>query len=645
MAKIRLLSKSVSELIAAGEVIERPASVIKELIENSIDAGADTVTVEIKNGGISFIRITDNGSGIPMLDMPLSFERHATSKIETETDLQNILTLGFRGEALASIAAISKVEMTSKTKDEQFGGKFTIEGSEPLELEEVGCADGTSIVIRDIFYNTPARLKFLKSSSTEGNYIANLVDKIALSHPEVSFRFIKDGKQELCTTGNGDLYSAIFSVFGPEFSKSLMPVDYSMNGIEVKGYVNIPEKSKNNRTMQNWFVNGRYVRAGVLTVSLEEAFKNAIMIGKFPACVLMLKISPSLLDVNVHPTKTEVKFSNDKAVYEAIYFAVKNAILNYSKKDTIEAATPSKTEYIPENKQIEKTEKPEKIEYISSPVKVEVKTYEPKGEVLTLNQNTTEYKLDNQPQIKPQITEIKVENKPQTTAEKFGEEIKENFSFITANSFEEHKEQPAENTVIEGIEKVTETYRIVGEIFKTYIVVETESDVALIDKHAVHERYIFEQIKSGKMKSSGQVLMFPMSVILTRNQVDALVSQTDIINELGFVFVKVSDTEISVTEIPTVLEESVCEGVLNELADNIISNKNDITPAVLDLLYATISCKSAIKGNDDNNEAELKEIVDMVFSDENLRYCPHGRPTITHLKKRHFEKMFGRTGQ
>lgn len=645
MAKIRLLSKSVSELIAAGEVIERPASVIKELIENSIDAGADTVTVEIKNGGISFIRITDNGCGIPMLDMPLAFERHATSKIETETDLENIMTLGFRGEALASIAAVSKVEMTSKTKDEQFGGKFTIEGSEPLELEEVGCADGTSIVIRDIFYNTPARLKFLKSSSTEGNYIANLVDKIALSHPEVSFRFIKDGKQELCTTGNGDLYSAIFSVFGPEFSKSLMPVDYSMNGIEVKGYVNIPEKSKNNRTMQNWFVNGRYVRAGVLTVSLEEAFKNAIMIGKFPACVLMLKINPSLLDVNVHPTKTEVKFSNDKAVYEAIYFAVKNAILNYSKKDTIEAATPSKTEYIPKNKPIEKTEKPEKIEYISSPVKTEVKTYEPKGEVLTLNQNTTEYKLDNQPKIQTQVTEIKAEIKPKTIAEEFSKKIEENFSFITANSFEEHKEQPAENTVIEGIEKVTETYRIVGEIFKTYIVVETESDVALIDKHAVHERYIFEQIKSGKMKSAGQVLMFPMSVTLTRNQVEALMSQTDLINELGFVFSKVSDTEISVTEIPTVLEESVCEGVLNELADNILSNKNDITPAVLDLLYATISCKSAIKGHDDNNETELKEVVDMVFSNENLRYCPHGRPTITHLKKRHFEKMFGRTGQ
>ena len=646
MAKIRLLSKSVSELIAAGEVIERPASVIKELIENSIDAGADTVTVEIRNGGISFIRITDNGCGIPMLDMPLSFERHATSKIETETDLENIMTLGFRGEALASIAAVAKVEMTSKTRDEQFGGKFTIEGSEPLELEEVGCADGTSIVIRDIFYNTPARLKFLKSSTTEGNYIANLVDKIALSHPEISFRFIKDGKQELCTTGNGDLYSAIFSVFGPEFAKSLMPVDYSMNGIEVRGYVNIPEKSRNNRTMQNWFVNGRYVRAGVLTVSLEEAYKNAIMIGKFPACILMLKINPSLLDVNVHPTKTEVKFSNDKAVYEAVYFAVKNAILNYSRKDTVEAVKPeTKTVFTPENKTANIETKPEKVEYVSSPIKTEVKTYEPKSTDFNLKQPQTEYKVNETTASIPQVTEIKPEHKLETTAQKFGEQIAENFSFITANSFEEHKEDAPQNTVIEGIEAVTETYRIVGEIFKTYIIVETESDIALIDKHAVHERYIFEQIKSGKMKSSGQVLMFAMSVSLTRNQIEALYSQIDLINELGFVFSKVSDTEISVTEIPTVLEESVCEGVICELADNILANKNDITPAVLDLLYATISCKSAIKGNDDNNEAELKEVVDMVFSNENLRYCPHGRPTITHLKKRYFEKMFGRTGE
>ena len=637
MAKIKRLSKSVSELIAAGEVIERPASIIKELVENSIDAGATVVTVEIRNGGISYIKITDNGCGIPMLDMPLSFERHATSKIETEYDLESIMTLGFRGEALASIAAVSKVEMTSKTKDEQFGGEFTIEGSEPIELEEVGCPDGTSIVIRDIFYNTPARLKFLKSSTTEGNYIANLMDKIALSHPEVSFRFIKDGKQELCTTGNGDLYSAIFSVFGPDFAKSLMPVDYSMNGITVTGYVNIPHKSRNNRTMQNWFVNGRYVRAGVLTVSLEEAFKNAIMIGKFPASVIKIEIEPSLVDVNVHPTKTEVKFSNEKAVYEAVYFAVKSAILNYSTKDT------TKTELNKTYQQENIKEEKQNVIYTASPIKTEIKTYEPSGQNLVLEQPTTEYKTNYTTTNQTVQTVIYEPQKSITKADFISEEIENNYEFINRKSFDTPTIKP-ENTVMQGVEKVTENYRIVGEIFKTYVIVETDTDIAVIDKHAVHERYIFEQIKGGKMKSSGQLLMFPMTVSLSREQVGALDSQISLINELGFVYEKISETQISVSEIPSVLEQSVCEGVINELADNILANKNDISPNVLDLLYATISCKSAIKGNDDNNEAELKEIVDMLFSNENLRYCPHGRPTVTRFTKRHFEKIFGRTG-
>ena len=641
MGKIRLLNKSVAELIAAGEVIERPASVIKELVENSIDAGATVVTVEIRNGGISFIRITDNGDGIPMLDMPLAFERHATSKIVTEYDLESIMTLGFRGEALASIAAISKVEMTSKTRDEQFGGKFTIEGSEPVELEEVGCADGTSIIIRDIFYNTPARLKFLKSATTEGNYIANLLDKIALSHPEISFRFIRDGRQELCTTGNGDLYSAVFSVFGPDFAKSLMPVDYSMNGIEIKGFVNIPHKSRNNRTMQTWFVNGRYVRSNIMTVALEEAFKNAIMVGKFPACVLMLKIEPSLLDVNVHPTKTEIKYSNEKAVYEAIYFAVKNAILTYSKKDT---ATVKETPKVVETKIVEKeAETPIVTEtkvVVEKPIVAEVKVIEPTVNSIKLESPTVEYKTSQtvKEEVKEEIpfTETKaIENKQ--------EFVSNEFSFITEKAFEAPEEK-IENTQIEGIEKVTENYRIVGEIFRTYIIVETDKDIVVIDKHAVHERYIFEQIKEGKMQGSAQVLMFPITVTLTREQKESLDEQIELVKKLGFDYDTVSDTAISVKIIPSVIDMSESEEIIEEIAENILANKNDISPAVLDTLYATISCKSAIKAHDVNNETELKRVVEMVFENENLRYCPHGRPTIARFTLRQFEKIFGRTG-
>ena len=635
MGKIRLLNKSVAELIAAGEVIERPASVIKELVENSIDANATVVTVEIRNGGISYIRITDNGDGIPMLDMPLAFERHATSKIETEYDLESIMTLGFRGEALASIAAISKVEMTSKTRSEEFGGKFTIEGSEPIELEEVGCADGTSIVIRDIFFNTPARLKFLKSSTTEGNYIANLIDKIALSHPEISFRFIRDGKQELCTTGNGDLYSAVFSVFGPEFAKSLMPVDYSMNGIEIKGFVNIPHKSRNNRTMQTWFVNGRYVRSNIMTVALEEAYKNAIMVGKFPACVLMIKIEPSLLDVNVHPTKTEIKFSNEKAVYEAIFFAVKNAILTYSKKDTVTKLEKQ------EEKSVEIKQAQEEVKEPIKPIITEIKVEASVTENTVLNTQTVEYKVTEQvPPIYIRNTVEEVKEKQETEEESF---TQNEFSFITEKSFE----TPAvkvENTVIEGIEKVTENYRIIGEIFRTYIIVETDTDVVAIDKHAVHERYIFEQIKEGKMQGNAQVLMFPISVFLSREQKQSLDAQVELINKLGFTYETISDTEISLKEIPAVIDLDEAEEIINEISDNVLANKNDITPAVLDTLYATISCKSAIKAHDVNNDAELQKIVEMVFNNENLRYCPHGRPTIARFTKRQFEKIFGRTG-
>ncbi|MGN0661342.1 MAG: DNA mismatch repair endonuclease MutL [Oscillospiraceae bacterium] len=630
MPKIQVLGKEISELIAAGEVIERPASVIKELIENSIDAGSTVITVEIKNGGIKYMRITDNGSGIPMLDIPTAFLRHATSKISTQADLDNIMTLGFRGEALASIAAVSRVEMTSKTKDEEFGGKFTIEGSEGIELEQVGCSDGTTVIIRDIFYNTPARLKFLKSYTTEGNYIANLVDKMALSHPEISFRFIRDGKQELCTLGNGELYSAVYGVYGGGFAASLIPVDYSSGCINVSGFVSHPSKSRANRVMQMFFVNGRYVKSPILTVSLEEAFKNSIMVGKFPACVLMISINPELVDINVHPAKTEIKFSEDKAVYDAIFFGVKNAIIKSNAENTIVKQTES--EITAPRTEISDMRVPP----INSPTpqttggftKVTVFAPDEDGpkDDLVFKTDSVEYKSSSA--VTDKLPETQSNPQP------------EGFSFITSESFK--KSEKPENTQLKGIEETTADIKFVGEVFKTYIIVEADNEICIIDKHAAHERYIFEQIKDGKYEGNSQLLLFPRKLNLSREEAQSLWENRHAVEKMGFSFSDISDTCIEITGVPPVIGDDECEDVLSEIAENLLLAKKDITPEVLDRLYATISCKSAIKANDKNEEAELMQIARQVLTDERLQYCPHGRPTVVKYTRKNFEKLFNR---
>ncbi len=344
MPRVHVLDKELSELIAAGEVIERPSSVIKELVENSIDSGASAITVEIKQGGITYIRITDNGCGMAHEDVPVAFLRHATSKLSVKDDLTKILTLGFRGEALASICAVARCEVITKTKDEEYGTHYIIEGTEEKLIERSGCPDGTTIIIRDIFYNVPARLKFLKQDKYEGNAIASIVSKIAVSHPEISFRFIRNNRQELFTPGDNRLYSAVYSVFGKEFAASMLPVDYRLGGISVTGYTVKPLWGRKNRSMQHFFINGRYVRSLTCMSALEEAYRNCIMEGKFPACVIFLEIPPQTVDVNVHPAKTEVRFSDDKLIYDALYFAVKNAILADTKPVEMNLEKKPKTE-------------------------------------------------------------------------------------------------------------------------------------------------------------------------------------------------------------------------------------------------------------------------------------------------------------
>ncbi|NMA80097.1 MAG: DNA mismatch repair endonuclease MutL, partial [Clostridiales bacterium] len=552
MAKIQVLDKAVSELIAAGEVIERPSSVIKELIENSIDAGSTSITIEIRNGGISYMRVTDNGNGIARDDLPTAFLRHATSKISAQDDLHNISTLGFRGEALASVSAVARVEITSKRKDEQFGARYVIEGAEGIELENAGCPDGTTIVIRDLFYNTPARLKFLKKTTTESNYVAALVDKIALSHPEVSFRMIRDGKQTLTTTGNGDLLSAIYSVFGNSFASTLIPVTYEYENIKIEGYTCTPLQSRANRSMQNFFVNGRFVKAPVMTSAIEAAYKDTIMVNRFPACVLNIEINPSLIDINVHPAKTEVRFVTDKHIFDCIFFGIKSALI---KNDTVRRVEASK--FVKADDEFQATEAKRPQASYSSIVASDVKT-----------------NLQTPSMLYSQVTEYKTSKKPQENVAP-ERDIPKEFKYINNESFRKKEGiiEEEENLTIEGTIDNIEV-NIIGELFKTYVIAQVEEDVIVVDKHAAHERLLYERIKKDKQIGNGQILLSPIEITLTKDEFDAIVDNEEIVRQMGFGFSISSNGKIKVSEVPTTLTKGDCELILSEIASNIIASKD-----------------------------------------------------------------------
>ncbi|MEG0614194.1 MAG: DNA mismatch repair endonuclease MutL [Oscillospiraceae bacterium] len=624
MAKISLLSKEIYELIAAGEVIERPSSVIKELVENSIDSGADVITVEIKNGGTTYMRVTDNGFGISETDVATAFLRHATSKITSKSDLDSILTLGFRGEALASVSAVSKVEVLTKLAEEQYGTHYVIEGSEEKLLEKSGCPKGTTIVIRDIFYNVPARLKFLKKDVTESNSISSIVNKIALSHPEVSIKLIRDNKQELFTTGDGELYSAIYSVFGKSFAETLLPVKYSLNGINVSGFTVKPLFARANRTFQNYFINGRYVKSVTCMVSLEEAYKNSIMTGKFPACILNIEIPPNVVDVNVHPAKIEVRFSDEKMIFDSVYFAVKNALmtsdmpaeLNVSKK-----YSPVHTfESVPEDK--------------ISTNQMQLHSEKSAYNAAPLTEKVTEPVCENSSK-----NYFEKANNPVEINEKKDEQI-ENFKYINKQSFEK-------KTVIAEPKTIEETpskpaIRIIGEAFLNYIIAEVEDKLLLIDKHAAHERFLFEKIKNQQKDLDCQLFLAPMNLLFSYEEFDALTNNVQLLNKLGFSIKKAQASAIDVLGMPVFLDGISPQDILPEIAQKIINGNKNPQADILNDLYHSIACKSAIKANDKTSILELTALVEKIYGDENIKYCPHGRPVMITLTKKELEKQFKR---
>ncbi|MBO4524724.1 MAG: DNA mismatch repair endonuclease MutL [Ruminococcus sp.] len=680
MPSINVLSKEISELIAAGEVIERPSSVIKELVENSIDSGARHITVEIKNGGTTYMRVTDDGCGMSFDDVPKAFLRHATSKISAKEDLENILTLGFRGEALASVAAVSRVEIMTKQREQLYGTLYNIEGSMEKSHEESGCPDGTTVLIRDLFYNVPARRKFMKKDVTEGNAVSTILQKIAMSHPDIAFRFIRDNRTEFNSSGDGELFSAIYAVYGRDFARDLMPVDYEYEGVHVGGFVIKPLYSKTNRSFQNFFVNGRYVRSRLCSAALENAYTNMIMTGKFPACVLLIDLAPNAMDVNIHPTKAEVRFTNEKSVSDAIYFAIKNAMMKDGLIYEFELKPHADwTKAVPEQEEmkqqeflftpvekIEETEK--KLAEAIAPVHAARNSLAEEMPLITNLKQSPAYDESKLMQsVTPEIEQketafeaapnlektsnIETISKPEIIHEPIREEVTEEpskvegFSYITQQSFAATPVQkPEEEEKQESAWLEKPKIRVIGELFGLYIIAEVDGDtMIMIDKHAAHERIIFERLKSRNCRQYSQQLLTGVKVLLTGDEFSALEVNQELLADLGFTFDFSEKPCVVATAVPTFIMELNMEDVISEIANNLRMYSHDPQSHMLDDMLHTVACKSAIKGNDKNDIAELQSLAEQVYFDEKIRHCPHGRPVMFTMTKSNISHQFGRT--
>ena len=652
MAKIHVLDKHVAELIAAGEVVERPSSVIKELVENSIDAGASIVTVEIRRGGVTYMRVTDNGCGISREDVATAFLRHATSKVREKDDLDAILTLGFRGEALASISAVAHVDLITKTADSEIGTHYASSGGSDIQIEDAGCPNGTTITVRNIFYNVPARMKFLKKDTAEGNAVAGLMDKIALSHPEISFRLIREGKETLHTPGDGKLVSAIYAVFGKEFSTNLLPVDYALGGVRVWGFISSPLGSRPNRSMQNFFINGRFVRSRTAAVALEEAYKGSIMVGKFPACVLHLELSSAAVDVNVHPAKLEVRFVNERPVFDAVYHGVKSALSASREMKSIDLTARAKPLIHPYKPDI--VEKPVQTRLSAPPAerfapKPPERNPEPPRMPLSFSdsaprsiepirpadiQSSIERILDEEPQpVKPILAperrpeiivtdvEVEPEDEPPTP----------------------QKAEPVMQPAAESADFEAPVHTVIGEAFDTYIILQYDDETLMfIDKHAAHERLLYEQLKSRSEAAAAQTLLAPVTVTLDKSEYTAVLANLRVFADAGFDVEDFGSGTVLVRSAPLNLNGADIESSVLEMAGYLEQCKTDVTTEHMDWVYHNIACRAAIKGGSASKREELIALAERLEANPEVRYCPHGRPIYVMLKKKMLEKEFGR---
>ncbi len=699
MPKINVLPKSVAELIAAGEVVERPSSAVKELIENSIDAGAQSVTVEIKNGGVKYIRVTDDGCGIHREDVRTAFISHATSKIRTGEDLDSIFTLGFRGEALPSVAAVSRLSMLTRTQEEETGTLIEIEGGEEVYFDDAGCPVGTTITVRDLFFNTPARMKFLKKDMTEGTYVSDTVSKTAISHPEIRFTLIKDGKQVLSTPGNGNLRDAVFAVFGKEIADSLIPCDYEYKSVRISGFISRPLNNRPNRNLQYCFVNGRYVRMSVAAAALDEAYKNRIMVGKFPVCFLFADIPAEKTDVNVHPAKTEIRFSDDAGVFEAIFYAAVNALnkgdtarpeaVLRDKKDITAKKAPSVSQlsFVQDSPKPAAVQKPQITAERSAKVGVPGEAAKEKkvsvfGATASVSKAFTGDEGADDGLIKPVRSEV-FGRAPEKavfcdTSDVFGNlisadearrknEAEGNYTGSVGSlpvpgkekaaaavqdkkdtakpllSEKETENSPAYPDFVKAEEKKgIPHFTIVGEVFRTYILVECEGKLLIIDKHAAHERMIFNEISEKGFSEASQILLAPVSVHLSGREYAAVLENLSVFSSGGFLVEDFGGGAVIVRECPVALQKEDIAAIITEMAGELLRGNMKPVPEKLDWLYHSTACRAAVKAGDEMKEEEMTGFVARLLSDDSIRYCPHGRPVMYELTKREIEKQFGR---
>ena len=638
MPKILQLSPHVANLIAAGEVVERPASVVKELLENAVDAGASQITVEIRDGGMTFLRVTDNGCGMSAEDARTAFLRHATSKLRTADDLAAITTMGFRGEALAAIASVSRIDLLTKTPGAISGTSLMLEAGQILEESEAGCPDGTTIIVRDLFFNTPARMKFMKTDTVEAGKVSAAVQMQALAHPEVAFRFLRDGKEVLSTPGEGSLEAAIYCVYGRESGK-MVKVESRWENYSLTGYVGKPTDARPSRALQTFFVNDRPVKSRILIAALEEAYRNQIMVGKFPSCVLHLHLPASAVDVNVHPAKTEVKFLNEKAVFDCVHYGVLGALNKAPDRPQVQfkpapqPAAPKAAPSVPMYKP-------------AAPAKPAAKA-EPFFRTMTAQ----EYKhfseaVATAPKPQPQAASSTVRAVAEQQALPIREEIRIPAAIPKAVPAPEPPAAPSlppepEQQQLPMPQEIP--WHLVGELFNTYLLVEQGEEAFLIDKHAAHERILFDKLKANQETISSQMLLKPVPCNLSADAAAVLLENKALLEELGFEIDPFGDNTVLLRQIPMDLNPDEAVQTAESLAADLLSGRREKKENLRDELLHTIACKAAIKAGWHTDQRELLVLAKEVMAREDLKYCPHGRPICITLSKKQLEKQFKRT--
>ncbi len=685
MGKINVLPFAVANLIAAGEVVDRPASVIKELMENAIDAGADRITVEIQNGGVTFMRVTDNGCGMTPEDLPVSIRRHATSKIREAADLDGIMTLGFRGEALAAIASVSDVRIISKTADAQFGAVLEAHGGNIVGVTEQGCSTGTSVIVENLFANVPARRKFLKKDVTESMAVMANVEKVALSNPHIAFRLIVDGNLKLETAGDGTLRNTIYAVFGKEFASRLIEVESESEGITVKGFIGRTDNFKANRNYQNFFINGRYVKSKTAMAALEQAYTSYMPPEKFPCCVLYIDINPSRVDVNVHPAKLEVKFSNEKAVFEAIYYTVRTALENNTARPSMQLNVGARghknafaTARVSDATVPVRDGKQESLAARRLSYDLEGRT-QPQPQMRMTAEEYRKFYGEDAPPTKPSAAPVKAATPPR---------VQENAQTVVQNSGNvpvvtqtpaplpptlekvtveppkpAQKPEPAVSEQIKAVipepavtpeataapaARPVPHYRIVGEVFHSYVIVEVEDKMLVVDKHAAHERIIFEQLKAGlsQMAISSQLLMLPVDVMMTSGEVEALQEYAEELEKIGF-SLRFARNTVSADAIPEGVETGAVPDMLQVIAARILTSTGTVKltrDIIFEKALYQAACKAALKAGREYAEGHVQWIIAKLMEIPDITFCPHGRPVALELSHHTLDKQFDRTG-